>query len=473
MLGQLNRLLSLIIALGTAHVVGACDTFEFPCPAMTSSGGPAPVDPSPPEPAGDLADIVASDPQFSTLFAALHQADLVDLFKGPGPLTVFAPTNAAFNALPAAQLDALLQDKCKLAEVLKHHVISGSMSENSLRSTSRVQSLADFPLLIDTSSGTKVSGSTITTSDLLAANGRIHVIDRVILPPERSILEVVESRPELSTMFKAISDTELGDALSGTEPLTLLAPSNSAFLALFTNNLELVLEQRDFLLSVLRRQMAQGSLFSSEVEDNLTVPSLIPDYSLIFKVKDDVIKVNGATLLVRDIVATNGVVHVISRFMSSEPDVADEDVKTRIFNIIAESLQFSAFLGAMVDAGLPYIFARLDQATLFLPTDAAFAKLPEGTLDELLKPENAELLRKVLLHHVVLEKLPAASLRDKNPAVITSASGLELLLKIDDGISVSGASVIQADLDAENGVVHVIDHVILPPELTPSSPTAP
>ncbi|MGA8005830.1 MAG: fasciclin domain-containing protein [Burkholderiales bacterium] len=130
----------------------------------------------------DVIDTAVSAGQFNTLAKALTEAGLIDTLKGPGPFTVFAPTDAAFAKIPADQLQALLADKAALTKVLTYHVVPGTVMAKDVKSGS-VQTVEGQALMLDVSkSGVKVNDANVIKTDILASNGVIHVIDTVVLP---------------------------------------------------------------------------------------------------------------------------------------------------------------------------------------------------------------------------------------------------------------------------------------------------
>ena len=131
-----------------------------------------------------LVGIAASNPQFSTLVKAVEAAGLVDTLNGPGPFTVFAPTNAAFAKLPAGELDALLANKQELIKVLTYHVVPGKVMASDVVKLLSAKTVEGEPITITTSAkGVMVDNAHVTATDIVASNGVIHVIDSVILPP--------------------------------------------------------------------------------------------------------------------------------------------------------------------------------------------------------------------------------------------------------------------------------------------------
>ncbi|MGL4238983.1 fasciclin domain-containing protein [Tabrizicola sp.] len=133
----------------------------------------------------DIVDIASSNDDFSTLVAALSAADLVETLQGDGPFTVFAPTNAAFEALPAGTVENLLkpENKDQLVKILTYHVVPGNVTSDQLAGQRLdVATVQGQTVHIDGRSGVKVNKSRVTTADIAASNGVIHVIDMVLLP---------------------------------------------------------------------------------------------------------------------------------------------------------------------------------------------------------------------------------------------------------------------------------------------------
>lgn len=167
-------------SLALLSVVGCSDDDKTTAPASSSGTSGAPAA------AADIVDTAVSA-KFTTLAAALKAADLVTTLKGPGPFTVFAPTDAAFAKLPAGTLDDLLkpQNKAKLAKILTYHVVSGNVKAADVVKLTSAKTVEGQDVTITVSGSTvKLNGtSTVTQTDVAATNGTIHVIDTVLLPP--------------------------------------------------------------------------------------------------------------------------------------------------------------------------------------------------------------------------------------------------------------------------------------------------
>ncbi len=131
--------------------------------------------------AQDIVDVAVKAGSFNTLVAAVKAAGLVDTLKGPGPFTVFAPTDAAFAKLPKATLDGLLKDPATLSKILTYHVVSGKVMAADVKA-GKVKTVNGQELTVKTDSGVMVDNAKVTATDVVASNGVIHVIDTVVLP---------------------------------------------------------------------------------------------------------------------------------------------------------------------------------------------------------------------------------------------------------------------------------------------------
>ncbi|MBD2004723.1 MULTISPECIES: fasciclin domain-containing protein [Cyanophyceae] len=132
----------------------------------------------------DIVDTAVSAGSFKTLVAAVQAAGLVDTLKGPGPFTVFAPTDEAFAKLPAGTVDSLLANIPELTKILTYHVVPGKVMSSDVVNLDKATTVQGSDLTIDASSGVKVNAAMVVTPDIEADNGVIHVVDMVLLPPQ-------------------------------------------------------------------------------------------------------------------------------------------------------------------------------------------------------------------------------------------------------------------------------------------------
>jgi len=187
----MRKLLAPLAIVGLVGLLVSCggdDSDVTPAtePATTEeTTTEAPAEEAPAEEATDIVAIASGNEDFSTLVAAVAAAGLVETLQGEGPFTVFAPTNDAFAALPAGLVDKLLlpENKDLLVKILTYHVVSGAVMAADV-TAGDVPTVEGQNITITTDMGVKVNGANVVTTDIMASNGVIHVIDAVILPPD-------------------------------------------------------------------------------------------------------------------------------------------------------------------------------------------------------------------------------------------------------------------------------------------------
>jgi uncharacterized surface protein with fasciclin (FAS1) repeats len=174
---------AILLSLGAvALVVGACSTAAATPSSVAPTTAPTAA---PSAAAGDIVQVATAAGDFKTLLTAATAAGLVDTLKGAGPYTVFAPTDAAFAALPAGTLDGLLKDPAKLKDILLYHVTPGKVTADQVTKLTSATTAEGKPIKITVKDGTVYLNDNVkvVTTDIPAANGVIHVIDAVLLPP--------------------------------------------------------------------------------------------------------------------------------------------------------------------------------------------------------------------------------------------------------------------------------------------------
>jgi uncharacterized surface protein with fasciclin (FAS1) repeats len=188
-----KQILSLLgLAIFSVSILSACNNESASqteettqAPADIKADTAAVVAAPAPEAPKDIVDLAMGSADHSTLVAALKAAGLVETLKGAGPFTVFAPTNAAFSALPAGTVDGLLQPakKADLTKILTYHVVAGAVKAADLKDGQKIKTLQGKDLMVSVKDGkVKINGANVTTADLTGSNGVIHVIDAVLMP---------------------------------------------------------------------------------------------------------------------------------------------------------------------------------------------------------------------------------------------------------------------------------------------------
>ena len=273
--------------------------------------------------------------------------------------------------------------------------------------------------------------------------------------PTPNIVELAVATDFLSTLVAAVQAADLAGTLSGTGPFTVFAPTNDAFAALPEGVLDGLLADTEALTQVLLYHVVPGSFPASDVVAASSLETA-QGGELAVVVDGDTVTVGGATVTATDIMASNGIVHVIDTVLvpPTEPEFGN------IAEVATAAGNFTTLLAALTAADLADDVATTEDITVFAPTDAAFALLPEGTVEALLADIPA--LTDILTYHVVpgvfeAEDVVAASL-------LPTLNGTRLKVEVtDDGATVGGAMISVTDIQASNGVIHVIDAVILPP----------
>jgi transforming growth factor-beta-induced protein len=267
----------------------------------------------------NIVDVASADPNFSILVAALTKAGLAGTLQGDGPFTVFAPTNAAFASLLAdlgiSSLDDLSAETLK--PILLYHVLGGKVLSTDLTS-GYVSTLSSGPdqtkisLEVDKQNVRLNGSSSITTADIMASNGVIHVIDKVLLPP--TVVGLAINNPDFSILVEAVVKADLAGTLNGTGPFTVFAPTNEAFEALFMQlGVSGIADlTKDQLTPILLYHVVSGNVLSTQLTTG-DVNTL--NGSLSVNVGSSVTLNGSIKVLVADVQGTNGVVHAIDKVL--------------------------------------------------------------------------------------------------------------------------------------------------------------
>lgn len=275
---------------------------------------------------------VAVDNDFTILVSALERVNLAETLEGDGPFTVFAPTDSAFSLLlTELNLNSLDEvSDADLTQILLNHVVSGEVKSTEL-SNGYVSTLADGPeetkisMLVDLSNGVTLNNrANVSAADVMADNGVVHVVDKVILIP--NVVDAALANPSFTTLVAALTNenltTDFVATLSGTGPFTVFAPTNDAFGDLLDSNMDwngLGDIPTATLEAVLAYHVASGAnVTSSELTDGQSV-STVQGSSFTINLGDDVTITDGqqgtSTVIATDVQTSNGVIHVINKVL--------------------------------------------------------------------------------------------------------------------------------------------------------------
>ncbi len=422
-----------------------------------------------------IVDLAVATEDLSNLVAALTEAGLVSALQGDGPFTVFAPTNAAFEAFLTDNGFASVADVPVdvLTQVLLNHVVSGKFLSTDL-STGYVSSLstagpdgANLSLFINTASGVTINGiSDVATPDIEASNGVVHIVDAVIGLP--TIVDHAVANPSFTSLVGALTsggNTAFTDLLSGDGPFTVFAPVNDAFTA-FTN------PNGNELNNILANHVISGAAAFSTALANSYVNTLGTnadgDNLSLYINTDSGVTLNGISdVALADVVAVNGVIHAVDAVI---------DIPT-VVTFAAADPTFAPLVAALTD-GTPAtdfvsVLSGAGPFTVFAPTDAAFqALLDSNPAWSQVSDIDETLLTSVLNHHVVSGNIrsgdlnnpgdtTAPTLEGDNITITLPGSG-ENIADVTDGAGNTGIGIIAVDVQAGNGVIHVLNQVLIP-----------
>lgn len=455
---------------------------------ILSSCGKDDVIEPPITPTPNAVEFASDNADFSSLVAAVSQAGLVETLSGEGPFTIFAPTNAAFQALLDSNADwNSLTDipNDVLTTVLTYHVVSGNVKSTDL-STGYVESISATPfdanasLFVSTESGVTINGDvTVVGADNEVSNGVIHAVDKVILPP--NVVTFATSNPTFSSLVAALTRTDLMTdfvaALTGEGPFTVFAPTNDAFQALLDSNADwnaLADVPVAVLEDVLKYHVTTaGNVRSTDLTNGQEVPTLLTDENFTIDLTDGAKIIAGgntANIILTDVQGQNGVVHAIDAVLIPA-SIANASTPNAV-QFAAANENFSILVEAVTKAGLGETLSGAGPFTIFAPTNAAFQALLDSNADwNSLDDIPVATLTAVLTNHVVAGDVRSTDLstgyfHSVSPTPFNGEINTSLYINLEDGVKINGtSSVIGADNVVSNGVIHAVDAVILPADI--------
>ena len=467
-----------------------------------------------------------------SLVAALSHAGLVSALQADGPFTVFAPTDDAFAAagIDLSTFDTD-EENATLSDILLYHVVSGAVASSDVTDGMSAEALNGDDVSFTVSEGSvMVNDATVTSADVMASNGIIHVIDKVLMPPADlgDIPTVAQGTGIHTSLVAAVVQAELLTTLQGDGPFTVFAPTDDAFAAAGIDLAALDNEEgKATLTDILLYHVVSGAVPSSAVTDGMSATAVNGD-DLSFAVGEGVM-VNDANVVLADVPASNGVIHVIDKVLMPPAEITEEDgdicyntvthtvaagatfaecmayayyedyemngqTFTGCYNMVTHTFTMvsqaeceayiwtpavniamtasattihNSLVAALTQAELVATLQGDGPFTVFAPTDAAFAAagIDLAALDN---EEGKATLTDILLYHVVSGAVPSSAVTDGMSA--TAVNGDDLSFAVGEGVMVNDANVVLADVPASNGVIHVIDKVLMPPADEPALP---
>lgn len=459
----MNAKLKHLLLIPLIGLIAACDGSDSSSPPPQS-----------------VFDVAESNADLETLTTALKATGLDETLDNlSSSFTVFAPTDAAFAVLGEETLSALLQNPDTLSPILLYHVLGSEVGSSA--------AIAAAGTTVGTANGAEVglslSGSnllvnlaTVTVRDLQADNGIIHIIDAVLTPPaaannpQSNIVETAVADGNFTTLVAAVTEAGLDTLLADeSQTFTVFAPTDAAFAMIGEANLAAILADKEALTALLQQHVVPGQVTSIDAyAANGTELTTAGGAKVAVNIMDKMLSVGGAKVITADIYTNNGVIHVIDTVIVGDLELPKPPQS--IVDVAVGAGSFTSLVAALERTGLDATLANLEgQFTVFAPTDAAFAELGQSTIDALFAaPEE---LSKILLYHVITdaEILADAAIGVANAAdsLVDMANGGKAALSFtDEKLFINLGQVTSPNVMAANGVIHVIDKVILPPAPT-------
>lgn len=426
----------------------------------------------------------------TTLITAVTAVDgLAESLLSADQITVFAPTNEAFaaalsdfNAASLEELVVKIGGVENLEKVLGFHVVPAVAFSGDLGASNTFTTLSGQEIMVEVSGGTVTVidqwGRTaqVVAADIEIANGVVHVLNGMMLP-DLMLPNVVEAAQAagLTTLIDAVTAAGLGNVLLGAEAMTVFAPTNDAFAAALqaynANNLNQLVAKiggMENLQTILGFHVVPAVAFSTDLEATNTFTTLAGQVLSVTASSSGVMVTdawgNSSQVVVADVAIENGVVHVIDGVLRPEfslPNVVEA----------ATAANLNILIQAVTAAGLGQTLLDAEEMTVFAPTDQAFMNLltdlGAGSLEELVGMIGLDGVQKTLGFHVVPAAAFSFDLAEGTQMVPTLAGEELIVTKSESGVTVTDAmgntyNVVAADVAIENGVVHVIDGVLLP-----------
>jgi len=285
-----------------------------------------------------------------------------------------------------------------------------------------------------------------------------------------NIVQTAAGNESFSTLVKAVKAAGLAETLRGDGPFTVFAPTNSAFDKLSESTLKALMEpgNRSMLRDILKFHVVPGKVMATDVtelngvntKDGASLKTVAGSKASV-KLHDGNVIVSGSKVTKTDIEASNGVIHVLDSVMlPGQNDIVDTAASNTYLGTLTKAIKA---------AGLVETFQGEGPYTVFAPIDSAFSNLREDTLASLLEPANKQKLHSLLTYHVISGNVMAEdvmglqAINSDGGASVKTVEGSSLSLKVSDGsVMVDGAKLLMTDIKTENGVVHVIDSVLMP-----------
>ncbi|MGM0506960.1 MAG: fasciclin domain-containing protein [Bacteroidota bacterium] len=411
--------------------------------AVTACDDDNPVNNPPSETTSDLVDVISDQSDLSTLLSLV--TDEVATLLTEEEWTVFAPTNAAFEAIPDDVLSSLTEEQ--VVSILSYHLVEGTTLSSAIPEQADLISHQGEALLIQSNDGVTLNGN----SEVV-----VHKIDSVLLPSAirkaldmPNMVDLAEDAGSFTTLLDAAEQTGLTTTLQFLSPFTLFAPTDDAFAELPDGTLASLTEEE--LRTILLYHVLGSEVASTDLQATQNVASMTEEELYIVS-NDDGVTVNGSSSVVSaDLDASNGIIHAVD-------EVLMPNQLLNVVQIAQKRYDLTALVDLVVQQDLAGTLSGDGPFTIFAPNNAAF-----DAASDALDGMNSDEVTETLTYHVVDSEILSGDIAD-GTSNVTTLQGEDLtVVKNEDGVTINGAAVLSVDLQGTNGVIHLIEDVLVPP----------
>ncbi|XP_053487002.1 transforming growth factor-beta-induced protein ig-h3 isoform X2 [Ictalurus furcatus] len=391
-----------------------------------------------------------TDDDLTTLQKAVDDAGLTSLLESQGSYTLFAPTNEAFEKIPEEMLNRILSDPVALKDLLNYHILKNMHCAESVVAGTPLETLQGTVLEVGCEGDalTLNGKAIVTNADKLGTNGVVHYINELLIPDSvKTLKELAEGVPQVSTATKFFTDAGLNPQLSGSEAVTLIAPQNDAFKGSFTMTPE--------MRKLMRNHVLKGKLSSKSLYHGQELETIEGTKLRVFVYRNNLC-IENACIAAHDKYGHHGTMFIVDKILA--PPMGT------VMDVLKADNRFSTLVGNIQRAGMTELLNKKGTYTIFAPTSDAFRAMPTADLNKITRDSRE--LANLLKYHIGDEFLVSGGVTSHTRMKPMSGEKLELGLR-NSTMYVNRVQVVDADMMATNGVVHAINSIIkpLPPKV--------
>ncbi|GAA6067314.1 transforming growth factor-beta-induced protein ig-h3, partial [Tachysurus ichikawai] len=393
----------------------------------------------------NIQSFLETEDDLTTLQKAVDDAGLTSVFENQGSYTVFAPTNEAFEKIPPEMMNRILNDPVALKDLLNYHILKTMHCAESILAGTPLETLQGTVLEVgcEDDKMTLNGKAIVTSTDKLGTNGVVHYINELLIPDSvKTLKELAEGDPQVSTATRLFTDAGLNPQLSGSEAFTLIAPQNDAF----KGTVSMTPEMR----KLMRNHVLKGKLSSKGLYHGQELETLDGTKLRVFVYRNNLC-IENACIAAHDKNGRHGTMFIVDKILA--PPMGT------VMDVLKADSHFSTLVGNLQRAGMTELLNKKGTYTIFAPTSDAFRAMPTADLNKIMRDPRE--LANLLKYHIGEEFLISGGVTSHTRMKPMSGEKLELGMR-NSTLYVNRVQVVDGDMMATNGVVHAINSIIKP-----------